>query len=143
LVGRTLPAGAVVGVSDTLIERARQLAEEGIEWCRDFKDGAFSPAPTRDGWTVEMHGLVDSHEQLSEGFLALYAALTTARERERELREALEHLACENCGTMLTDTRPGAGMIHDNAEPVEVCLNCKPIRRALSETPPAVERGAE
>ena len=57
----------------------RQLAEEGLEWCKDWREGIFTPAPTQDGWTVEMYGLVDSHEKLCRAYLL-----------ERERAERLE-----------------------------------------------------
>lgn len=47
------------------------LAKDGAEWCTNFADGMFAPAPTRDGWTVEMHGLVDAHATLCAAYLAL------------------------------------------------------------------------
>lgn len=49
------------------------LALEGLEWCRDFQEGMFTPAHTADGWSVEMHGLVASHERLCKAYLALSA----------------------------------------------------------------------
>jgi hypothetical protein len=52
---------------------ADDLACEGLEWCKDWRDGMFTPAHTHDGWTVEMYGLVDSHEKLAQAYLDLVA----------------------------------------------------------------------
>jgi hypothetical protein len=72
------------------VDPSRQVAE-AREWCEDFKAGQFSPAHTRDGWTVEMHGLVESHLDLADTVDALLAKLAALREAAEEAEAELRY----------------------------------------------------
>lgn len=63
-----------------MTDELKQLAEEGLEWCQDWRDGMFTPAPTSDGWSVEMYGLVESHEQLCRAHIKALTVANAARE---------------------------------------------------------------
>jgi hypothetical protein len=67
--------------------------------------------------------------ELHEKIAHLEAALTTARERERGLREALEEAL-----PIIAGLRP---MLQSEKD-----REAERLRRVLSETPPAVEGGA-
>ena len=54
-------------------DEAVREASETLDWIKDWRNGQFSPAPTPDGWTVEMHGLVASTEKIAQALLDVAA----------------------------------------------------------------------
>ena len=71
------------------IAAIKERAEETETWIVDWHNGMFTPAHTRDGWTVEMHGLVASTTEHTED-IAFLLAERAGVERERDtLRETL------------------------------------------------------
>jgi len=71
-----------------------ELAEETIQWVKDWREGMFTPARTADGWTVEMHGLADSAEKLAEQVVTLLESEAEWQRRgDNSIRykAALEH----------------------------------------------------
>lgn len=69
--------------ADTVID----LAREGLEWCADWKDGQFTPARTADGWTVEMHGLVDHHERICGALLNVWDGIQAEAAKLQPVRD--------------------------------------------------------
>lgn len=71
----------------------KALAEEDIAWCEDWRNGMFTPARTDDGWSVEMHGLVDSHQKLCKAHIALLGEASALDQQVRGFRGVLEQIA--------------------------------------------------
>lgn len=101
---RLLNSEAQIAQERNESQEARRIAEEGIEWCRDWKEGMFTPAPTQDGWTVEMYGLVDSHEQLSQ--LVLKLLTEQAEQRIEKLQIVLRRkVVLDNYGITIENVK--------------------------------------
>jgi hypothetical protein len=73
---------------------ARADVEDGLRWVKDWRAGDFTPAHTSDGWSVEMHGLATSYDELAHSYLR---ALTALEHIRREPNHA-EYVAFELLG---------------------------------------------
>lgn len=82
--------GGIVS-ADTWDDALRDAAET-LEWIKDWREGQFTPARTDDGWSVEMHGLVDSAAKIAEALLEAPGRIAHAASGEITTLNALDQL---------------------------------------------------